>query len=135
MWQHLRLGPMTTGARRGLLYLVILTALLVAGAYVLAARGVNEVRVQQHMLKVQQDRLRVQQQRLRMEQHAACKFYDDLGSAPVASSPATGKPSLLGVTIVSDARVAWTGDGCPGQLAAADPSFTMWAARYGLPQQ
>lgn len=64
---------------------------------------------------------------------ASCHFWSDLGAAPVTVSPATGKPSLLGVTIVSDARVAWHGNGCAGILPPPKPSFVRWAKAFGLP--
>jgi hypothetical protein len=105
--RHLRLGDMTPGARRGLLYLVMLGVLVNAGAYWLSARSVAALRTQQH---------------------AQCKFYADLGSAPLAA-----RPSLLNVAVVSDARVAWHGMNCPGRIPAADPSFIRWARFYDLP--
>jgi hypothetical protein len=64
-----------------------------------------------------------------------CKFNADLGAAPIVVSPETGKASLLGVTIVSDARVAWRGLGCTGLLPAPAPSFVRWAKFYHLPDQ
>ncbi len=62
---------------------------------------------------------------LRTAVRSHCKFDADLGGAPIAVSPATGKPSLLGVTIVSDARVEWHGLGCPGRLTPPAPSFKL----------
>jgi hypothetical protein len=64
---------------------------------------------------------------------AQCKFDYDLSGLPVTLNPATGKPSLLGVQIVSDSRVAWRGLGCPGRLAPPAPSFARWARYYHLP--
>ena len=63
---------------------------------------------------------------------ASCAFAADLGSAPVAPSPAV-KPSKLGVTIVADSRQQWRKLGCPGQLAPPAPSFAKWARYYHLP--
>lgn len=102
---------MTGGARKGLLYIVGLGILSNVGVYYLSARSVNDLAVQQH---------------------AQCKFYDDLGGAPVVV-PAGGKPGILGVEIVSDARVAWHQLGCPGMQQPAEPSFLQWAAYYKLP--
>lgn len=64
---------------------------------------------------------------------ALCRFDADIGGAPLAVNPATGKPSLLSVSIVSDARVAWHQTGCAGHLDAPSPSFRHWAAYYRLP--
>jgi hypothetical protein len=64
---------------------------------------------------------------------ASCHFWSDLGPAPVTVSPATGKPSLLGVRIISDSRVAWHGQDCGGVLPPPDPSFVRWAKYYRLP--
>lgn len=63
---------------------------------------------------------------------ALCRFDADLGSAPIVV-PGGGKPSLLGVTIISDARLAWHQARCGGRLAAPDPSFVKWARYYRLP--
>lgn len=104
---------MTSGARRGLLFLLVLGVLVNGGAYYLSARSVDT---------------------LRTEQQASCRFDADIGGAPVASQKGV-KPSLLGVSIVSDARVAWHGLHCPGRLQAADPSFVKWAKHYRLPYQ
>jgi hypothetical protein len=111
LWDHLRLGPMTSGAKRGLAYLVVVGILINAGVYYLSARSVNKLSVQQH---------------------AQCRFYADLGSLPIAVG-VNGKASIVAVTIVSDARVAWHRLGCTGTLQPADPSFLQWAAYYKLP--
>lgn len=63
---------------------------------------------------------------------ASCQFDADIGTAPV-TTPAGARPSRLGVTIISDARQAWHGLGCPGTLPAPARSFTRWAAYYRLP--
>lgn len=101
---------MTSGAKRGLIYLVVVGILLDVGQFYLLSRSINAITVQQR---------------------SRCKFYDDLGAAPVTE--VNGKASLLGVTIVSDARVAWHEGGCPGVQQAADPSFLKWAKVYKLP--
>lgn len=103
---------MTTGARKGLLYLVVLGILFDAGIYWLSARAVNG---------------------LAKQQHAQCKFYDDIGGSPITVQGSTVKPSLLGVSIVSDARVAWHQLGCRGTQQPASESFLHWAAYYHLP--
>jgi hypothetical protein len=117
--EHLRLGPMTVGARRGLTYIFLLTVILIGGSYWQSSQA--------------QNRLASQQAALRMSVQAQCRFDADLGSAPITLNPATGKASLLGVSIVSDSRVAWHGLGCPGKLAPPSPSFLKWSKFYGLP--
>jgi hypothetical protein len=103
---------MTRGARRGFVYLSVLMLLLAAANLVFTSRqtGASDARAR-----------------------AQCRFDADLGGAPVAVVPKTGKPSQLGVTIVSDARVAWHQAGCTGQLPGPSPSFRQWAAYYHLP--
>jgi hypothetical protein len=102
---------MTGGAKKGLLYIVGLGILINAGVYFLSVRSVNSLAVQQH---------------------AQCKFYDDLGSSPITAVPGA-KASILGVSLVSDARVAWHRLGCSGTQQPAAPSFLQWAAYYKLP--
>src|SRR5260221_1932890 len=70
---------------------------------------------------------------LRTAVRSHCKFDADLGGAPIMVNPATGKPSLLGVTIISDARVEWHALGCPGKLPPPAPSFAKWSRFYKLP--
>jgi hypothetical protein len=119
VYQHVRLGEMTTGARRGLTYLLVVGVAINAAAFWLSARAVND--------------LRYQQTRLHAAVIAQCKFNADLGAAPVTVNPATGKASALGVSIISDARMAWHGLGCPGRLAPPEPSFVKWAKRLHVP--
>lgn len=64
---------------------------------------------------------------------ASCHFAADLGGAPITVSPATGKPSLLGVRIISDSRVWWHGQHCTGPLPPPAASFRHWATFYKLP--
>lgn len=71
--------------------------------------------------------------RLRREVLSECAFNGDLGGVPVTNNPATGRPSLLGLRIVSDSRVAWHQAGCPGHLVRPSPSFAKWARFYHLP--
>ena len=103
---------MSSGAKRAFIFLTLLTLLLAAAGLITGVREISG---------------------LREAVTASCKFDADLGSAPISLNPATNKPSLLGVTIVSDARVAWHGLHCPGALTAADPSFIRWARYYRLP--
>lgn len=65
--------------------------------------------------------------------HAQCRFDSDIGGAPITVNPATGKPSKLGVQIVTDARTAYEGLHCPGILPPAAPSLLKWARYYRLP--
>ena len=70
---------------------------------------------------------------LKTAQLSACKAAADIGSAPVAINPATGKASLLGVSIVADYRQIWHGNGCTTpMLGPPAPSFVRWAKFYGL---
>lgn len=103
---------MTRGARLGFVYLSVLMLLLGAANLLWTSRQTGAANA---------------------KTQAQCRFDADLGGAPVAVSPATGKPSLLGVSIVSDARVAWRQLGCAGHLPAPAPSFLHWAAYYRLP--
>jgi hypothetical protein len=103
---------MTRGARLGFVYLSTVMLLLAAANLVFTSIQVGAANT-----KVQ----------------VQCRFDADLGSAPVAVNPKTGKASLLGVTIVSDGRVAWRQLGCAGHLAPPAPSFTHWARYYKLP--
>ncbi len=105
---------MTAGARQAVVFLFVLAFVIGAANLLWTSRQTGS---------------------LRSAVMASCKFDADLGAAPVAVSPATGKASLLGVTIVSDARVAWRGLGCPGPLAPPAPSFIRWARYYHLPDQ
>lgn len=121
-YEHVRLGHMTPGARRGLLYLLVLGVAVNLAAFWLSARSVNDIRVQQLKL------------------HAAvlnlCQFNADLGNAaasPVTLNPMTHKASPLGIQILADSRAAWRGLGCPGRLEAPSPSFSHWARAYHLP--
>lgn len=101
----------THGARRAFAYLLALMLLISAAGVVI---GVREFAA------------------LQREIHAGCQFDADLGKAPIVV-PGGGKPSVLGVSIVSDSRVAWHHAGCSGQIPAPDPSFVHWARYYHLP--
>jgi len=103
---------MSRGARRGFVYLSVLMLVLTAANLVWTSRETGAAN---------------------SKTQALCRFDADLGGAPVGTDPKTGKASLLGVSIVSDARVAWRQTGCAGQLPAPSPSFRQWAAYYRLP--
>ena len=118
VYDHVRLGPITKGARRGLLYLILLGVVVNAATIILAARGVTGAR-------------RVSEENV-TRLVAQCRFYGDVGSAPVAVDPATGKVALLAVTIVADARLAWRGLGCRGGQPPPSRSFVKWAAYWDL---
>ena len=103
---------MSRGARLGFVYLAVVTLVLAAANLLFTSQEVTQVRG---------------------AVLAECRFNADLGSAPVAVNPKTGKASLLGVSIVSDARVAWQQLGCTGRLMPPQPSFVRWAKAYHLP--
>ena len=103
---------MTGGARRAIVVLFLLTCLLAGLNLLFTVRQVAAV----------QDAL-----------IASCEFDSDLGTAPITVVPPAKKAGLLGVKIVSDARVAWRGLGCPGKLAPPGKGFVHWAHYYGLP--
>lgn len=63
---------------------------------------------------------------------ASCHAWADIGAAPLTTG-ASGRASLLGTSIISDARQAWYGQACPGSLPPPQPSFVRWAKFYGLP--
>lgn len=103
---------MTHGARRPVVVLFSLMVALAAGNLLFTAQQVGGLRTQQI---------------------ASCAFDSDLGTAPVIVVPPATRAGLLGVKIISDARVAWHGLGCPGNLAAPGPGFVKWARYYHLP--
>jgi hypothetical protein len=105
------LPGMTRGARLGFVYLSVLMLLLAAANLLWTSLQTGEAN---------------------KKTQAQCRFDADLGGAPVTADPKTGKPSLLAVTIISDARTAWHQTGCAGQLDAPSPSFARWAAYYRL---
>ncbi len=103
---------MTSGARRAIVVLFGLTVLLAGLNLLFTVREVSAV----HDAVI-----------------ASCEFDSDLGTAPIIIVPPAKKAGLLGVKIVSDARVAWRGLGCPGTLAPPGPGFYRWAKFYGPP--
>lgn len=62
----------------------------------------------------------------------ACALYKDLGALPVKPAPPVKRPSIIGVTIVIDSRIAFREQGC-GRPPKADPSLVFWAHYYHLP--
>ena len=143
MYGHVRLGEMTAGARRGLLYLLILAMALIGGSYYQSSRSQNRLAVQQAAQHRQQIALHKQQAALARAlaiQHRQtlklCQLNADLGNvaaSPVTLNPATHKATRLGIVIIVDFRTAFRGLGCPGRLRNPGPSFTHWAKKYGLP--
>lgn len=105
-------GPgMTSGARHAVIFLFVFALVLSAMNLLWTSMQVNNLRAQ--VL-------------------TECMFDADIGSAPVVVA-ASGKPSLLGVRIISDSRMSWHGHHCPGRLAPAAPSFAHWAREFHLP--
>jgi len=102
---------MSDAARRAVVALFILSLLIGGLNFFWTSRQVNEATVRAQ---------------------AQCAFNADIGPVPV-TVPASGKPAILGVKIISDARIAWRRAGCPGRLAPPAPSFVRWAAFYHLP--
>jgi len=102
---------MSDTSRRAVVALFILSLLIGGLNFFWTSRQVNEATVRAQ---------------------AQCAFNADLGPVPV-TIPASGKPAILGVKIISDARIAWRRAGCPGRLAPPAPSFVRWAAFYHLP--
>jgi hypothetical protein len=103
---------MTAGARHAIISLFIFAVFIGVASGAFTLRQVDQVR---------------------QIARAQCKFDAHVGAAPIVVSPATHKASLLGVQIVSDARQAWYGLGCPGRLEPPAPSFVRWAKAYHLP--
>ena len=102
---------MSDTSRRAVVALFILSLLIGGLNFFWTSRQVNEATVRAQ---------------------AQCAFNADLGPVPV-TIPASGKPAILGVKIISDARIAWRRAGCPGRLAPPAPSFIRWARFYHLP--
>jgi hypothetical protein len=102
---------MPRAVRLGFVYLSVLTLLLAGLGLFWTSRQVSEANARAQ---------------------AQCAFNADLGPVPV-TIPASGKPAILGVKIISDARIAWRRAGCPGRLAPPAPSFVRWARFYHLP--
>lgn len=104
--------PMTRGAARAVVFLFLLSLIIGGLNFLWTARAVNGAEARARAL---------------------CQFDAHLGAVPVTPVAATGKASLLGVKLVSDARIAFRQAGCTGQLPPPDPSFLRWAAYYHLP--
>ena len=102
---------MSDTSRRAVVALFILSLLIGGLNFFWTSRQVNEATVRAQ---------------------AQCAFNADIGPVPV-TVPASGKPAILGVKIISDARIAWRRAGCPGRLAPPAPSFIRWARFYHLP--
>ena len=102
-------GGITAVTRRAIIWLVILIFAVSAMAFALGARAISSV--------VSAER-------------SQCLADHDI--AGVAHVKVTQKPSPVLIAWVVHERAAWRGLGCPGNLPPPDPSFTMWAHRYGL---
>lgn len=63
---------------------------------------------------------------------SSCRFYADLAPLPITVNPATHTASELAVRLVIDARRAFIGQGCPGELLAPSISLIRWANYYHL---
>jgi hypothetical protein len=110
--RHGPFSPMTRGAARAFVALSAVTMFLALTGFLWTAAAVNAANARAR---------------------AQCHFDAHLGGAPLTVNPKTGKAALLGVQIISDARVAFRQAGCEGRLPPADPSFLHWAAYYKLP--
>lgn len=110
-WRRLPFRPASTGAARAVVFLFAVSLAIGGLNFFWTSREVNAANARAQ---------------------AQCAFNADLGPVPV-TVPKTGKPSLLGVKIISDARVAWHLARCPGRLAPPAPSFVQWAGYYHLP--
>lgn len=64
---------------------------------------------------------------------ASCQFYRDIATAPLRTTPPAKAPSELGVAIVWHARLAFTGQSCPGSLPPAQRGLEGWVRLYRLP--
>ncbi len=126
-----RLDKTSAYARRTRLLSVVLAVVTVAVVVLgtaLAAGWLNLAGVHRNSAELAR-----QQHSLARQQHSLCLQERDVGGLPVTVNPVTGRASLLGVSIVADARTAWRGLHCAGVLPPPDPSFTRWARFYKLP--
>ena len=115
IWDHVRPGPMTLGARRGLLYLLVLVLAVIGGAYALSASAVTE---------------------LHAEIRTQCAADQDIGNLAhghLMVNPQTGKPPKILVAFIGHSRAAFYGLQCPGTLRPPTPVFVRWAREYGIP--
>ena len=65
------------------------------------------------------------------ELQASCGFWSNAGVAPVNPMPPAVRPSLLGVKLVADSRIAYYHQGCAPALPP-NPTLKRWAAYYGV---
>ncbi len=127
-------GP-TRGAILLFTIAIVATILLVVGgaaaAIYTATRHTDVAKNQLQSLIDNQHALIVKQQK---ELHASCDFWGTLTSIPITVTPPATKPSRLGVSIITQSRIAYKGQGC-GALPPVDASVRKWAAYYHLPLQ
>lgn len=129
-------GPQSRQQAKYLAYAGIVLFLFMTGIglanLLFTSSNVQQVRANSALIQVQvqlnQEIIAKQQRQIR----ASCNFYADLAGLPLANGP-DGKPSELGVKIISDSRGAWDGLGCPGTLAPPSASYVRGAALYRLP--
>jgi hypothetical protein len=115
VWEHARPGDMTTGARRSLLYVLVLVLVLIGGSYYQSSHAINLLRV-----AVQ-------------TQCASARDIADLAHGKLMTDPKTGKPSRILVNYLGHQRVVFYGLGCPGRLKSPSPQFVHWAKVYHVP--
>lgn len=122
-----------------LIVLFIFTIVIGAGNLLFTSNQVHNVQANSEGLSQANTRLNRQlvaiiatNAKLRQQILADCGFDRDLAGLPLANMP-NGKPSLIGVKIISDSRGAWAGHGCPGTLPPPDPTFVAGAKLYRLP--
>jgi hypothetical protein len=118
VYQHVRLGQMTAGARRGLAYLVILGVAVNGASLWLGARAIGDLRAA-----------------VRTE-CAASRDIGDLAHGHLANDPKTGHPSRILINYIAHNRAVFYGlPGCPGHLESPSPQFTHWAKVYHVPSR
>lgn len=70
--------------------------------------------------------------RLEQQVRADCGWYEHISGLPITFPPGAVRPTRLGVQLIVDSRIAWTGHGCPGKIPPPDPSLLKWAAYYHI---
>ncbi len=120
-WQRLQRAAWGTVA--------LVVVLAAAWGTVALNRQGAQIRAQDKLITAQAAAIRRDERRLQ----SSCRWYHDVGSAPVSVNPATGQPSPLGVAIIVDARITFRGQGCPGRLSRPGRRLRKWARRFGLP--
>jgi hypothetical protein len=93
---------------RGVILILVIFLVISSGGFIQAAESITAART---------------------AAQTQCRFWRDLGDAPLPDKPSP--PSKLGVKLVYDSRVAFTGLSCPGNLVP-DPSLYRWVHYYRL---